>query len=70
MDIINLGPIGILLCLSPQILHEILFVFLSYLTLVDTILKFEKMNLCIIDKPEILSLATQNCMQEPRVQCI
>ena len=42
--------------------------FMSYWALVDTILKFEKNNQCIIDIPEIWSLASQNCLQEPRVQ--
>ena len=34
--------------------HRIFFLyFMSYLTLADTILKFERINRCIIDKPEI-----------------
>ena len=42
--------------------------FMSYLTLIDTILKFEKINWLIIDIPEIWNFAWQNFMQEPRVQ--
>ena len=43
---------------------------MCYLTLVDTILKLEKLNWCKIHILEISSLASQNWLQDPRPQPI
>ena len=43
---------------------------MCYLTLVDTILKLEQLNWCIIHILEISSLASQNWLQDPRPQHI
>ena len=51
------------LCVFAQI-------FISYLTLEDTILKLENLTRCIIYISEISRLASQNWLQDPRPQHI